>query len=80
MPTSPILSAILKTRGTKPKPGTIDDVNALKLLLAETFVYTDYGGSFTKRDEWLSKVQSEEQDDRALANVEQSAASMETQQ
>ena len=48
-------------------------MNALKLLLAETFVYTDYDGIFTRRDEWPSKVQSEAKDYRALANVELSA-------
>ena len=49
------------------------DGAALKLLLAETFVYTDYDGSVAERDEWLRKVQSEAKDYRNLANVEQTA-------
>jgi len=49
------------------------DASALKLLLAETFVYTDYDGSIAERDEWLRKVQSEAKDYRNLANVEQTA-------
>src|ERR1700688_560826 len=34
------------------------DGNALRLLLAETFVYTDYDGTIMDRDQWLRKVQS----------------------
>jgi len=34
------------------------DGDALRLLLAETFVYTDYDGTITDRDQWLRKVQS----------------------
>src|SRR3981189_3381499 len=49
------------------------DGNALKLLLAETFVYTDYDGSIAERDDWLRKVQGEAKDYRSLANVEQTA-------
>jgi ketosteroid isomerase-like protein len=49
------------------------DASALKLLLAETFVYTDYDGSVAERDEWLKKIQSEAKDYRNLANVEQTA-------
>jgi hypothetical protein len=51
------------------------DAKALKLLLAETFVYTDYDGSVAERDEWLKKVQSEAKDYRNLATVEQTARS-----
>jgi hypothetical protein len=47
------------------------DGDALKLLLAETFVYTDYDGSRMDRDQWLRKVQSGAKDYRSLANVEQ---------
>jgi hypothetical protein len=49
------------------------DGDALKLLLAETFTYTDHDGSFLERDEWLKKVQSGAKDYRALANVAQTA-------
>ena len=47
------------------------DGDALKLLLAETFVYTDYDGSLMDRDQWLRKVQSEAKDYQSLANVAQ---------
>jgi Domain of unknown function (DUF4440) len=49
------------------------DANALKLLLAETFVNSDYDGSVAERDEWLRKVQSDAKNYRNLANVEQTA-------
>ena len=47
------------------------DGNALRLLLAETFVYTDYDGTIMDRDQWLRKVQSEAKDYQSLANVAQ---------
>ena len=34
------------------------DGDALRLLLAETFVYTDYDGTIMDRDQWLRKIQS----------------------
>jgi Domain of unknown function (DUF4440) len=46
---------------------------ALRLLLAETFVYTDYDGTIMDRDQWLRKVQSLAKDYRHLSNVEQNA-------
>jgi len=46
---------------------------ALKLLLAETFVYTDYDGVLMDRDQWLKKVGSAAKDYRTLANVVQAA-------
>src|SRR6202158_5022549 len=49
------------------------DGDALRLLLAETFVYTDYDGTFMDRDQWLRKVQSQAKDYRHLSNVEQNA-------
>jgi Domain of unknown function (DUF4440) len=49
------------------------DGNALRLLLAETFVYTDYDGTIMGRDQWLRKVQSLAKDYRHLSNVEQNA-------
>src|ERR1700722_13222567 len=35
------------------------DGQALKLLLADDFVYTDYDGAFMNRAEWLRKVDGE---------------------
>jgi len=49
------------------------DGDALRLLLAETFVYTDYDGTIMDRDQWLRKVQSSAKDYRHLSNVEQNA-------
>ena len=49
------------------------DGDALRLLLAETFVYTDYDGTFMDRDQWLRKVQSLAKDYRHLSNIEQNA-------
>lgn len=49
------------------------DGAALTLLLAETFVYTDYDGTSMDRDQWLRKVQSRAKDYRHLSNVEQNA-------
>ncbi len=49
------------------------DGDALRLLLAETFVYTDYDGTIMDRDRWLRKVQSSAKDYRHLSNVEQNA-------
>src|ERR1700682_963700 len=49
------------------------DGDALKLLLAETFVYTDYDGTIMDRDQWLRKVQSGAKDYSHLANVAQTA-------
>src|ERR1700687_2563587 len=49
------------------------DGDALKLLLAETFVYTDYDGTIMDRDQWLRKVQSRAKDYRHLSNVVQTA-------
>jgi len=48
---------------------------ALKLLLAEEFVYTDYDGRFMHRDEWLKKVKDvpKQWNFRALVNVVQDA-------
>ena len=47
------------------------DAGALKLLLATTFVYTDYDGNLLDRDQWLNKVESPAKDYRTLANVAQ---------
>src|SRR5258708_40143727 len=47
------------------------DGNALRLLLAETFVYTDYDGTIMDRDQWLRKIQNPAKDYRNLSNVEQ---------
>ncbi len=49
------------------------DGDALRLLLADTFVYTDYDGTIMDRDQWLRKVQSSAKDYRHLSNVEQNA-------
>ena len=49
------------------------DGDALRLLLAETFVYTDYDGTIMDRDQWLRKVGSLAKDYRHLSNVEQNA-------
>jgi Domain of unknown function (DUF4440) len=49
------------------------DGDALRLLLAETFVYTDYDGTIMDRDQWLRKVQSLGKNYRHLSNVEQNA-------
>ena len=49
------------------------DGDALRLLLAETFVYTDYDGTIMDRDQWLRKVKSLVKDYRHLSNVEQNA-------
>jgi hypothetical protein len=49
------------------------DGDALRLLLAETFVYTDYDGTMMDRDQWLRKVQSLSKEYRHLSNVEQNA-------
>jgi hypothetical protein len=51
------------------------DGDALKLLLADDFAYTDYDGSFMNRDQWLKKVEGGEKNYRALANVVQNARS-----
>jgi hypothetical protein len=45
------------------------DGGALKLLLAETFVYTDYDGSLMDRDQWLRRVQSEAKDYQSLVRA-----------
>jgi len=49
------------------------DGDALRLLLAETFVYTDYDGTIMDREHWLRKVQSLAKEYRHLSNVEQNA-------
>jgi hypothetical protein len=49
------------------------DGDALRLLLADTFVYTDYDGRLMDRNEWLTKVHSGAKDYRALVNVVQTA-------
>jgi ketosteroid isomerase-like protein len=49
------------------------DIAALSLLLAPTFVYTDYDGSFSDRDKWLRQVQTTEKEYRGLVNVQQTA-------
>ena len=49
------------------------DGDALRLLLAETFVYTDYDGTIMDRDQWLRKVQSLAKNYQHLSNVEQNA-------
>src|SRR3979409_2388764 len=49
------------------------DGDALRLLLAETFVYTDYDGTIMDRDQWLRTIQSLAKDYRHLSNVEQNA-------
>src|SRR5260221_12829796 len=49
------------------------DGKALRVLLAETFVYTDYDGTIMDRDQWLRKVQSPAKDYWNLSNVEQNA-------
>jgi Domain of unknown function (DUF4440) len=46
---------------------------ALKLLLADTFLYTDYDGRAMDREEWLRKVESNAKEYRTLANVVQNA-------
>jgi Domain of unknown function (DUF4440) len=46
---------------------------ALKLLLADTFLYTDYDGRVMDRGEWLRKVESNAKEYRTLANVVQNA-------
>jgi hypothetical protein len=51
----------------------LHDRAALKLLLADTFLYTDYDGTAMDREEWLRKVQSTTKDYRTLANVVQNA-------
>jgi hypothetical protein len=51
----------------------LHDRVALKLLLADTFQYTDYDGKALDREEWLTKVQSTAKEYRALANVVQNA-------
>lgn len=49
------------------------DGAALRLLLAETFTYTDYDGTIMDRDQWLRKVESSAKDYQHLSNVEQNA-------
>jgi hypothetical protein len=49
------------------------DGDALRLLLAETFVYADYDGTIMDREQWLRKVQSLAKEYRHLSNVEQNA-------
>src|ERR1700686_79033 len=49
------------------------DGDALRLLLAETFMYTDYDGTIMDRGQWLRKVQSQAKDYVHLSNVEQNA-------
>ena len=49
------------------------DGDALRLLLAETFVYTDYDGTIMDRNQWLRKVQSPAKEYQHLSNVEQNA-------
>jgi hypothetical protein len=51
----------------------LHDLDALKLLLADTFVDTDDDGSFMGRDEWLRKVQSAAADYESLTDLERSA-------
>jgi hypothetical protein len=51
----------------------LHDRVALKSLLADTFLYTDYDGRALDREEWLTKVQSTAKEYRALSNVEQNA-------
>jgi hypothetical protein len=47
------------------------DGQALKLLLADDFVYTDYDGAFMNRAQWLRKVDGEGKNYKMLANVVQ---------
>jgi hypothetical protein len=49
------------------------DGQALKLLLADDFVYTDYDGAFMNRAQWLRKVEGEGKKYRMLSNVIQNA-------
>src|SRR5258708_12986520 len=49
------------------------DGNALRLLLAETFVYTDYDGTIMDRDQWLRKVHSPAKDYRNFSNLDHNA-------
>src|SRR5258707_12482956 len=49
------------------------DGNALRLLLAEKFVYTNYDGTIMDRDKWLRKIQSTAKDYGNLSNGEQNA-------
>ena len=49
------------------------DGQALKLLLADDFVYTDYDGAFMSLAQWLSKVDSEARNYKMLTNVVQNA-------
>jgi hypothetical protein len=51
----------------------LHDGTALKLLLAHTFLYTDYDGRAMDRDEWLRKVENPTRVYRALLNVAQNA-------
>jgi hypothetical protein len=52
---------------------TSRDAAALRLLLAPTFVYTDYDGSFSGRDKWLRQIQTTEKEYRGLVNVRRNA-------
>src|ERR1700688_3126457 len=49
------------------------DGDALRLLLAETFMYTDYDGTIMDRRQWLRNVQSQANDYVHLSSVEQNA-------
>jgi hypothetical protein len=51
----------------------LHDRAALKLLLADTFLYTDYDGRAMDREERLRKVQSATKEYRTLTNVVQKA-------
>jgi hypothetical protein len=51
----------------------LHDGVALKLLLANTFLYTDYDGTAMDREEWLRKVESPIREYRTLTNVVQNA-------
>ena len=49
------------------------DAKALELLVADTFVYTDSGGSFMNRTRWLSHVKLGVDDCQQLSDEDQTA-------
>lgn len=48
---------------------TRHDKNAMSLLIADTFAYTDVDGSFMNREQWLDHVKSEADEYETLANT-----------
>jgi hypothetical protein len=61
--------AVLSLENAWNQAERLQDVRALKVLLAETFIRTDYDGTFMDRDGFLRRIQSTAKNYQALRNV-----------